>query len=199
MRCVFKTHCVLWSDKAPLPYEDAPIDDGDGSLLLSVDLRGNEGSIGYHARMGTQKAIEFSRRDYELGDFFEPIRTPPDGVLMLRRGDFYILGTCERVRVPTRYAGEIVPMDARAGEFRAHYAGFFDPGFGFGREGEVEGCTAVLEIRAFENLLLRHGQPIAKFIFEQVAELPDLIYGIDLGSHYAFQPGVRLGKQFAKV
>ena len=90
----------------------------------------------------------------------------------------------------------MVAYDIHSGEFRAHYAGFFDPGFGYGGEGEVKGTPAVLEVAPHEDVIIRHGQPICKMVYEYLTKTPEKIYGVHLGSHYMNQRGPQLGRLF---
>jgi dCTP deaminase len=113
----------------------------------------------------------------------------------LKKGAFYILSTNEAVRVPPELACEMVPMDERSGEFRSHYAGFIDPGWGWGEKGEGKGRPLTLEVRPFEDLIVRHGQPIAKIKFERVNEVPVAAYD-SMGSNYIKQSGPKLAKHF---
>ena len=95
------------------------------------------------------------------------------------------------------FAVEMLPYDTSAGEFRAHYAGFFDPGFGYGAAGEVLGTPAVLEVRPYEDdLIVRHRQPVCKMAYERLVERPDKLYGVGVKSHYAEQRGPRMSKFF---
>jgi len=167
-------------------------------LWLTVDLHGSAGDIvGWRARTNTP-VIDFDLVDhYDPNEFWEPISSDIKGRLILNPGDFYILGSRERVRVPPAYAAEMVPYDPAMGEFRAHYAGFFDPGFGFGR-GQVEGTRAVLEVRSYDvPYLLRDGQNIARLVYEQLSEPPQRLYGVDVPSSYQDQ-FLGLGKQFKR-
>ena len=121
----------------------------------------------------------------------------PEGIVRLRRGDFYVFYTREHLRVPPNFAAEMTAVDVRSGEYRSHYAGFVDPGWGHGRDGSLHGLPLVLEVRPFvDNIVLRHKQPICKVIFERMAEVPDRVYGEESGSHYATQSGPRLSRHF---
>ncbi len=176
-------------------------DDNDNSLIMSIDLAsGIESPIGYKA-IHTGEILDFSRKDFHSArDFFEPLYSPRDGKFALKAGEFYILSTKEFVRVPPKYSMEMVAYDIGSGEFRSHYAGFFDPGFGYGMKGEVLGTPAVLEVKPYDNnFILRDGQPICKMVFVENSEMPDLIYGVGgLGSHYQKQRGAFLSKHFKK-
>ena len=166
-------------------------------LWLTVDLTGTtDGPIGWRAR-NNAPVVDFDLvNNYEPYEFWEQL-THTNGRLILNPGDFYILSSRERVRVPPAYAAEMVPYDPAMGEFRAHYAGFFDPGFGYG-EGKIEGTRAVLEVRSYDvPYLLRDGQNIARLVYEQLREVPDKLYGVDVPSSYQNQ-FLGLGKQFRR-
>jgi dCTP deaminase len=189
-----KEYQLVWNgnENTPLPYESLSARDDDGSLVLTLDLAGV--SLGWEAK-DTDAVIDLSRiAHYAADDFFAPIHKGNDW-LMLKKDHFYILSTIERIRIPPSMASEMVPMDERSGDFRSHYAGFLDPGWGWGHMGEGFGRPFTLEVRPFENLVARHGQPIAKIKFEYVTEEPDITYDTKQ-SHYLSQSGPRLGKQF---
>jgi dCTP deaminase len=179
--------------------DNSPIDPRiDRGLSVSVDLVGNSGSniIAYRAKK-TRHAIDLGKVNaYDIGEFWEIIPRSKSKDLTLQAGDFYILASHERIRVPPTHAAEMVPFDPSIGEFRIHYAGFFDPGFGYGDQGEIPGTKAVLEVRAHEvPILLEHGQLVGKLIYHQMAQLPDRVYGRSIGSSYQ-QQGLALSKQF---
>jgi dCTP deaminase len=167
-------------------------------LRLSVDLSG-EGSgsdiIGYRARKHAP-LIDLARiQHYEIDEFWDPIRRNQNRTLILDPEDFYILASRERVRIPAQYAAEMVPFDATIGEFRIHYAGFFDPGFGYGT-GDINGTRAVLEVRSHEvPFIMEDGQVVASLVFEKLLERPRLLYGEGIGSSYQRQ-GLKLSKHF---
>ncbi len=179
--------------------DNSPIDPRiDRGLSVSVDLVGNTGSniIAYRAKK-TRHAIDLGKVNaYDIGEFWEIIPRSKSKDLTLQAGDFYILASHERIRVPPTHAAEMVPFDPSIGEFRIHYAGFFDPGFGYGDRGEIPGTKAVLEVRAHEvPILLEHGQLVGKLIYHQMAQLPERVYGRSIGSSYQ-QQGLALSKQF---
>ena len=125
------------------------------------------------------------------------IRDLPDDRLILNPGDFYILGSRERVVVPPDCAAEMVPFDPTVGEFRIHYAGFFDPGFGYGDESD-KGTRVVLEVRAHEvPFVIEHGQVVGRVVYSRLLEVPEKIYGASIGSSYQRQ-GLALSKQFRR-
>jgi dCTP deaminase len=168
-------------------------------LRLSVDLAGIDGSpvIGYRAKKHAP-LIDLSRiGHYPTEDFWDPIRRNESRTLVLDPEDFYILASRERVRIPPLYAAEMVPYDPTVGEFRIHYAGFFDPGFGYGSAaGEITGTRAVLEVRSHEvPFILEDGQVVASLVFERLLERPRALYGEGIGSNYQRQ-GLKLSKHF---
>ena len=175
------------------------IDDADlaGGVALSVDLsgEGSDGYVGYRAKRHTG-VIDIDRRSgYTVGEFWEPIRARPDRSLILDPGEFYILASKEAVQVPPDFAAEMVPFDPLVGEFRVHYAGFFDPGFGYAGVGG-KGSRAVLEVRSREvPFILEHGQIVGRLIYEKMLSRPDSLYGQRIASHYQGQ-GLKLSKHF---
>jgi dCTP deaminase len=166
-------------------------------LMVTIDLEGPSGTlIGYRARHNTP-LIDLSKiGHYDAAEFWEPIQRNKTRSLILNPDDFYILVSREQIRVPHDYAAEMVPYDTSVGEFRVHYAGFFDPGFGFGGASEIQGTRAVLEVRSHDvPFLLEHGQVVGRFVYEKLTETPDRIYGRDIGSNYQRQT-LKLAKQF---
>ena len=164
-----------------------------------VDLRGagRRAVIGYRA-LKFADVLDVDERGYSRRDFWEPIPAPRDGRLILHPNEFYILASKERIQVPPDYAAEMIPIDPMRGEFRAHYAGFFDPGFGWDESNAHGGTPAVLEVRAHEiPFLLEHGQQVGRLAYEYLLEKPDKIYGAGIGSNYARQ-GLTLAKQFRR-
>lgn len=180
-----------------LPDETAGEAQIENGLRLSVDLEGIDGSaiIGYRAKKHAP-LIDLSKiQYYDPDDFWDPISRNSSRTLILDPEDFYILASREKVRIPAQYAAEMVPYDPTIGEFRIHYAGFFDPGFGYGT-GEISGTRAVLEVRSHEvPFILEDGQIVASLVFEKVLERPRLLYGEGIGSSYQKQ-GLKLSKHF---
>ncbi|MFH1098743.1 MAG: 2'-deoxycytidine 5'-triphosphate deaminase [Candidatus Uhrbacteria bacterium] len=171
--------------------------DERGGLTLTVDL--DQDIVGYKCRPSSGVILNFQETGHDPTDFFETILRPKNGSIILRRDEFYVLSTLEYLRVPPTFACEMVAYDPSKGEFRSHYAGFVDPGWGYGKVGEVPAAPLVLEMMLQDNdVILRHGQPVCKIVYERLAETPERIYGAsDLGSHYASQRGPRLSKHFA--
>ncbi|BEV45392.1 2'-deoxycytidine 5'-triphosphate deaminase [Afipia carboxidovorans] len=174
-------------------------DDADlaGGVALSIDLsgEGSGGFVGYRAKRHTG-VVDIDRRGgYAVDDFWEPIKARPDGSLVLDPGEFYILASKEAVQVPPDYAAEMVPFDPLVGEFRVHYAGFFDPGFGYAGAGG-KGSRAVLEVRSREvPFILEHGQIVGRLVYERMLAEPDTLYGTRIASNYQGQ-GLKLSKHF---
>ncbi len=165
-------------------------------LWISIDLEGPDGDLsGYRARRYTPRGDLSKIGHYDPAEFWEPIRRTKPRALILNPDDFYILVSREKIRVPHGYAAEMVPYDTSVGEFRVHYAGFFDPGFGYG-DSEIQGTRAVLEVRSHDvPFLLEHGQIVGRFVYEKLTSVPDRIYGRDIGSNYQRQT-LKLAKQF---
>jgi dCTP deaminase len=165
-------------------------------ISVTVDLSGSgpQGFVGYRAKRHTG-VIDVDRvGGYEVDGFWEPVRAA-DRTLVLDPGEFYILASREAVHVPPAYAAEMVPFDPLVGEFRVHYAGFFDPGFGHAEAGG-RGARAVLEVRSHEvPFILEHGQTVGRLVYEQLSAVPNMLYGTGLGSNYQAQ-GLKLSKHF---
>ena len=170
-----------------------------GDLPFTIDLRGSgrEGAlIGWRAKKHTRR-IDLDRRDYDPLEFWEPIHFRRDAALVLDPDEFYILTTREAIAVPPDFAAEMLPYETRAGEFRVHYAGFFDPGFGWDPTTKKAGSSrGVLEVRSHEvPFVLEHGQRVGWLRYERMAERPSALYGLDLASNYQGQ-SLKLAKQF---
>ena len=138
------------------------------AVAVSVDLSGSAaGIVGYRAKRHTAVIDIECRAAYEVADFWEPIAARADKSLILDPDEFYILASTEAVQVPPDYAAEMVPFDPLVGEFRVHYAGFFDPGFGYAGAGG-RGSRAVLEVRSREvPFILEHGQIVGRLVDEK--------------------------------
>ena len=171
---------------------EAQIDKG---VLLSADLSGEV--AGYRARTNERFLDLTGGSVHKAEEYWEPIYAER-GEVTLKQGEFYIMVTKEYLRVPPGFAVEMVAYDIQSGEYRSHYAGFFDPGFGFGTDGEIMGTPAVLEVDPHEDVIIRHGQPICKMVYEHMVKAPDRLYGVDLPSNYQNQRGPQLGKQFTQ-
>ncbi|WP_432285046.1 2'-deoxycytidine 5'-triphosphate deaminase [Aminobacter sp. BA135] len=167
-----------------------------GGIALSIDLAGAPGSIvGYRGKHHTGLVDVDKRAAQKVVDFWEPIYNHGAEELVLDPDEFYILVSREAVHVPPLYAAEMTPFDPLVGEFRVHYAGFFDPGFGHSSAGGT-GSRAVLEVRSHEvPFILEHGQVVGRLVYEHMLARPKALYGTDLGSNYQAQ-GLKLSKHF---
>jgi dCTP deaminase len=171
------------------------IDDG---LALSIDLRGSADvgrRIGFRAKKHTGLIDVDKVGALDPADYWEPIEANARGDMVLDPDEFYILVSRERVAIPPDHAAEMVPFNPLVGEFRVHYAGFFDPGFGF-EPGKPPSARGVLEVRSREvPFILEHGQVIGRLVFERLTDPPPESYGEGLGSNYQRQ-GLKLSKHF---
>lgn len=172
--------------------EPKPVQD----IALSVDLAGGtDGLVGYRAKRHTGVVDVDQVGACAKLDYWEPIYVRDKKRLILDPDQFYILASKEAVHVPPDQAAEMVPFNPLVGEFRVHYAGFFDPGFGHIEAGG-EGSRAVLEVRSHKvPFILEDGQTIGRLVYERLTEDPELLYGRDLASHYQAQ-GLKLSKHF---
>jgi dCTP deaminase len=151
--------------------------------------------VGYRAKRHTGLVDVDRRGGYAVREFWEPMAARDDRSLILDPNEFYILASKEAVQVPPDYAAEMVPFDPLVGEFRVHYAGFFDPGFGYAAAGG-RGARAVLEVRSREvPFILEHGQTVGRLVYEKMLARPSRLYGQDMGSNYQAQ-GLKLSKHF---
>jgi dCTP deaminase len=195
LRDVYRGLPLLYDDDdQPVPVERTVFNDG---LCMGVDLSGRTtgGIIGYRAHPNPP-AVDLARvGHYDPAEFWEPIKRPARDGYILEANRFYILVSKERIRVPPDFAAEMVVYDAGAGEIRTHYAGFFDPGFGFG-DGRVLGTKVVMEVRAREvPFLVYDGQISFKVWFERLRSRPTRVYGVGLASSYQHQT-LSLSKHF---
>lgn len=179
-------------DQEPLVNGVPVISDGLG---FSVDLRPEKSTlVGYRAKPHTGVIDLDKIAHYPASEFWEDLRSD-NGQIILDPGAFYILVSREAVTIPPDYAAEMAPYLAMVGEFRVHYAGFFDPGFGHALAGG-SGARGVLEVRCHEApFVLEHGQTVGRLIYEKMAERPDALYGETIASNYQGQ-GLKLAKQF---
>lgn len=192
------------AQKRPIVYEDGGnaekpvIRDG---LRITIDLAGREGDVVAYKGRNANTPIDLSRVGaYSVEEFWESFYSRDlKGGLVLNPGDFYLLASKERVGVPPDYAAEMESYDPSIGEFTVHYAGFFDPGFGFGQSGEIKGTKAVLEVRAHEvPILLEDRREIGRLTYHKMADRPEKVYGSGIGSSYQ-QQQLALSKQFKKT
>lgn len=188
-------HVALQKDQLLV---DADLEDHEikNGVPVSVDLAGDPetGLIGFRAKRhsGIVDVDKSAAQNY--AEYWEPLYAR-NKQLILDPGEFYILVSKEAVHVPADYAAEMVAYDTLVGEFRVHYAGFFDPGFGAAEAGG-RGARAVLEVRSFDvPFLLEHGQNVGRLVYEKMIERPDRIYGQGVPSNYQAQ-GLKLSKHF---
>ncbi len=163
-------------------------------LTVNIAGGGEEAVVGYTAKKDTPPLDLCSDEAHPTEQYWEPLHASDRGIV-LEPDAFYLLASKEWVRVPPQYSAEMQAYDPQMGEFRAHYAGFFDPGFGFGR-GEVEGSRAVLEVRPHKiPFLLEGGQVVGRLRYERLMEQPDKVYNAEIGSSYQGQ-SLSLSKHF---
>lgn len=178
-----------------LPAEPLIVD----GLNLSVDLQGvGSDIVGYKAKKDTPAIDLANVNHYDVDDFWEPKRRDAAKSIVLEPGEFYILASKEKVSVPPHMAAEMLPFDPAFGEFRVHYAGFFDPGFGWSPE-KSAGSHAVLEVRSHEvPSLLEDGQVVGRLNYEPLMACPAKLYGREIGSSYQSQR-LTLSKHFKRT
>ncbi len=187
---------LLYVDSEPVGEADLSLADG---LFLSLDVSGTEDSIvGYRAKRNSLP-IDLTAGDaLKWKDYWEAVHPEPGSRIVLEPEVFYLLLSAEGVAIPPSYAAEMLAYDPTAGELRTHYAGFFDPGFGYSRDRSVPGSRAALEVRARDvSFMVEHRQPVCKLAFERMASEPDVLYGEDVGSSYQGQRTM-LSKHFAE-
>jgi len=173
----------------------AKADVHDG-IALSVDLAGDgAGLVGYRAKRHTGVVDVDAPGACAIADYWEPVQAEARRRLILDPDQFYILASKEAVHIPPTHAAEMMPFNPLVGEFRVHYAGFMDPGFGHSAAGGA-GSRVVLEVRSHTvPFILEDGQIIGRLVYERMMEVPEMLYGRDLGSHYQAQ-GLKLSKHF---
>ena len=174
--------------------------DIQNGIALSVDLsqelaEASGGLVGYRAKRNTGLVDVDAPKSCSISEYWEPIHRGASSGLVLDPEQFYILASKEAVHVPPTHAAEMVPFNPLVGEFRVHYAGFMDPGFGHAAAGGA-GARVVLEVRSHKvPFVLEDGQIVGRLIYERMTEVPEWLYGDDLGSHYQAQ-GLKLSKHF---
>jgi dCTP deaminase len=181
-------------DEIGVVHGDVDIDNG---IALTVDLSGeSDGLVGYRAKRHAGLIDIDQVGAYDAADFWDPIVARKTKAIVLDPQEFYILASREAVSIPPEYAAEMVAYNPLVGEFRVHYAGFFDPGFGYSGAGGA-GSRAVLEVRSHEvPFILEHGQIVGRLVFERLIEAPQRLYG-QTGSNYQGQ-GLKLSKHFRR-
>ena len=187
---------LLYRDSQPVPESELSLADG---LFLSLDVSGSSESIvGYRAKKNSLPIDLATIGSLRWRDFWEPVHPEQGGRIVLEPEVFYLLLSAEGVSIPPTHAAEMLAYDPTAGELRTHYAGFFDPGFGYSRDHSTNGSRAALEVRARDvSFMVENRQPVCKLAFERMSEPPDVLYGSDIGSNYQGQLTM-LSKHFAR-
>jgi dCTP deaminase len=187
---------LLYHDASPVEPSELSLGDG---LFLSLDLAGStERIVGYRAKKNSLPIDLTKIGALRWRDYWEPVYPEQGARIVLEPEVFYLLLSAEGVSIPPSYAAEMLAYDPTAGELRTHYAGFFDPGFGFDRDRAGGGSRAALEVRARDvSFMVEHRQPVCKLAFERMSEEPDVLYGKDIGSNYQGQLTM-LSKHFAE-
>jgi dCTP deaminase len=190
-----ETPILFTGDGVPFSKEDLPLDNG---LFLSLDLQGGRSRrVGYRAR-DTAPLLDMTKTSREDPDrYWEPVNSEGDHII-LKQERFYLLMSNEAVAIPPGIASEMTAYDPTNGELRTHYAGFFDPGFGYDQAETFHGSKAALEVRAHDvSFMIDHGQRVCKLTFEKMLEPPLMLYGYSGRSSYQQQLGP-LGKHFSQ-
>jgi len=177
------------------PVAESELSIADG-LFLSIDVRGpSDATVGYRAKKNSLPIDLAGGASLRWQEYWEPVHPEPGGRIVLEPEVFYLLLSAEGVSVPPCYAAEMLAYDPTAGELRTHYAGFFDPGFGYEGAGG-RGARAVLEVRSREvPFILEHGQIVGRLVYESMLARPTTLYGMGIGSNYQAQ-GLKLSKHF---
>jgi dCTP deaminase len=187
---------LLYLDSHPLRASELSLADG---LFLSLDISGPpENIVGYRAKKNSLPVDLGRTGALKWQDYWDPVHPEKGDRIVLEPEVFYLLLSAEGVSIPPPYAAEMLAYDPTAGELRTHYAGFFDPGFGYSQRKKRHGSRAALEVRARDvPFMVEHRQPLCKLAFERMAADPDVLYGQDLGSNYQGQQTM-LGKHFVE-
>jgi dCTP deaminase len=177
---------LLFRNGQAVEPHDLALADG---LFLSLDLRGDKrANVGYRAKLNTPGLDMASVGTHRVDDYWERVTSEERARIVLDPERFYLLLSEESVRVPPGLAAEMTAFDPTSGELRTHYAGFFDPGFGYSRDGQLHGTRAALEVRAHDvPFMIEQGQGVCKLTFERMLAEPDELYGDDVGSNYQGQ------------
>jgi dCTP deaminase len=190
IRAIHASSPLLFHGGAPVP--ELAVSDG---LFLSLDLRDHW--VGYRARENTALLDLTRPGPFDRDEYWEPVPREEGNRMVLSPKRFYLLLSKEAVTIPPTLAAEMTAYDPTSGELRTHYAGFFDPGFGYDADGRFHGSRAALEVRAHDvPFMIEDGQPVCKLTFERMLEPPTALYGPAIGSSYQRQEET-LGKHFA--
>ncbi len=185
---------LVYIDGEPVAEPELALADG---LFLSLDAAaGAESVVGYRAKKNSLPIDLTHERPLRWQDYWEPVYPEPGARIVLEPEVFYLLLSAEGVSIPPSYAAEMLAYDPTAGELRTHYAGFFDPGFGYAPGCSSPGARAALEVRARDvSFMVEHRQPLCKLAFERMAREPDVLYGEQVNSSYQGQQTM-LSKHF---
>jgi dCTP deaminase len=185
---------LIFADGAEVPGDELNL---SGGLFLGLDLRGAAGrTLGYSARSNPPLLDMTQTGQADPRKYWDPVTGETDRAIILTPKVFYLLMSYEAVTIPPRLAAEMTAYDPTSGELRTHYAGFFDPGFGYDEGDRFQGSTAALEVRAHDvPFMIEHRQPVCKLTFERMVEEPTQLYGKGIGSNYQRQTET-LGKHF---
>jgi dCTP deaminase len=177
---------ILYRRGHPVPEEKLVLSDG---LFLGLDLHGDErGQVGHSTRDSAPLLDLTTLEPAEPAPFWDPVFREEGDRLVLSPRRFYLLMSAESVCIPPTLAAEMTAYDPTSGELRTHYAGFFDPGFGFDERGSFRGSRAALEVRAHDvPFMVENGQAVCKLTFERMLEEPTALYGSGIGSSYQQQ------------
>ena len=164
----------------------------ENGLKLTIDLSNNKTICAYKSKTNAP-LLDFSKNKFhKKNNYWIPIK-PSNNTLVIEKNSFYILKSKERICIPPNLAGEMIPYDTGIGDFRVHYAGFFDPGFGY-----PGGAFAVLEVKTHEvSFIIEDGQTIARIQYEKLNKSPSMLYGKNINSNYQNQK-LALSKHFKK-
>jgi dCTP deaminase len=189
-------------ENKPIAFRDGePVQSIDtaGGLFLGLDLKGDEaGRVGYRAKDNAPLLEMGSSETFDPDEYWEPVYREQSDRIVLAPEKFYLLLSQETVRISPDFAAEMTAFDPTSGELRTHYAGFFDPGFGYDPTDSFLGSRAALEVRAHDvPFMIEHGQRVCKLTFEKMLEPPTVLYGQGIGSSYQNQQDT-LGKHFRK-
>jgi dCTP deaminase len=196
VRALHHEQPLLFKNGRPVPDSDLALANG---MFLSLDLRGDSrGHVGYRSR-DNAPLLDLTRgKQIDPEPYWQVVQREDQDRVVLTPQRFYLLMSDEAVRIPPNLASEMTAYDPTSGELRTHYAGFFDPGFGYDREGRFDGSRAALEVRAHDvPFMIEHGQRVCKLTFERMLEDPVTLYGESIGSSYQLQDET-LSKHFRR-
>jgi dCTP deaminase len=189
-------HPLLFERGRPVPADELALSDG---MFLGLDLKGDATArVGYRARENAPLLDLTCDQLIDPEPFWEPVHRENGDRVVLSPQKFYLLMSYGAVSIPPELASEMTAYDPTNGELRTHYAGFFDPGFGFDPQGPLDGSRAALEVRAHDvPFVIEHGQQVCKLTFDRMLEPPRTLYGETIGSSYQRQEET-LGKHFRR-